>query len=279
VSSPIRTEPPDDERGSVRHVPFLSVDLDFDGTLAESNVAIDLVAEFVPNGARLATAIDLALRAREITLREAWARQAALLPWDRLPEMSEFVRRRVQIRAGAREFLELTHRHRVPVAVLSGGLDFYIRDVLDREGLALPVRAARVATLPDGGVEVEFPNGHPTCRECGTCKAGIVTEGDDGRVSVFIGDGSTDRYAAEVADLVFARGRLLDYCREQGIPAYAFDDFDPVTERFRDWLEYGAPVVPASRRGLRDSRCPISSGLATATRAVVSPIASGAGAR
>ncbi len=55
-----------------------------------------------------------------------------------------------------------------------------------------------------------FPYGHPACFVCGTCKRERVRAHEaDGRVVVFIGDGSSDRYAAHHADIVWAKDRLL----------------------------------------------------------------------
>ncbi|MGP8075780.1 MAG: HAD-IB family phosphatase [Thermoplasmata archaeon] len=242
----------------------LRVVLDFDGTLVDPNVAILLVEEFAKNGREVAHEIDLKLHEGKIGLREAWQQQAAILPGDRVADMARFVRERVPLRKGAREFLELTARHGVPVTVVSGGLEFYIREVLAREGLDLPIRSDQLEVGTDGQVTVVHPYGHPTCRVCGICKAAIV-DGSQSERTVFVADGSTDRYGAETADIVFARRRLLDYCRRVGIPCFPFEDFEPVTLQFRLWLEEGAPLPDHRHRGLRDSLCPISQELANST--------------
>jgi len=237
--------------------PALRVVLDFDGTLVDPNVAIILVEEFAENGREIAHEIDLLLHEGKIGLREAWQRQAALLPFDRLGEMAQFVRERVPLRKGAREFLEMAERHSIPVLIVSGGLEFYIREVLDREKLSFPIRSDRLDVAPDGTAHVVHPWGHPTCRLCGICKAAIVIDGGSTR-TVFVADGSTDRYGAESADIVFARRRLLDYCRRVGIPCFPFEDFVPVTEQFRLWYEKGEKLPPPRHRGMMDSPCPIS---------------------
>ena len=240
----------------------LRVVLDFDGTLVDPNVAIILVEEFAPNGREVAREIDLLLHEGKIGLREAWRRQVALLSADRLGEMVKFARNRVPLRKGAREFLTLLRRHAVPVTVVSGGLEFYIREVLDREGLDLPIKSDRLTVLPSGEMGVVHPFEHPTCRLCGICKAAIVNDPASRRRSVFIADGSTDRYGAESADIVFARHRLLEYCRRVGIHCYPFDNFEPVTLQFAQWLEGKVPIPTRRAAGLADSPCPISRTLA-----------------
>ncbi len=238
--------------------PRLRVLLDFDGTLVGPNVAMLLVETFCPDGARVAREVDEALHAGSISLREAWDREVALLPADRLDEMREFVVQEVPLREGAHELAALLLRHSVDVTVLSGGLDFFIRPVLDREGFPYPVLSERLL-VDSARLGIEYPHGHPDCRICGICKAQVVVRyARPGAPTVFVGDGSTDRYAAEVADVVFARRRLQEYCRRQGIPYLAFETFDPVTATIKSWLENGEPIPVRDRRGLASSVCPVS---------------------
>ena len=239
----------------------LRVMIDFDGTLVAPNVAILLVEEFAPDGKRVAHEIDQLLHSGQIGLREAWQREVALLPPQRLPEMARFVREQVPLRQGARDFVSLMRAHGVDLRVLSGGLEFFIREVLARERLDLPVFADQLVVQPSGRAEVVHPFGHATCRLCGICKAGLVARNGGRERTVFIADGSTDRYGAEVADIVFARHRLLAYCRTSQIPCFAFEDFRPVTEQFRRWLDGAEPLPPYRSRGLGTSLCPISRGL------------------
>jgi 2,3-diketo-5-methylthio-1-phosphopentane phosphatase len=258
-----------------RERPPLRIFLDFDGTLVEPNVAVVLVERFAQDGARVAREVDDQLHRGEITLRQAWERQAALLAWSDITAMTEFVRREVPLRKGAREFVELVTSRRIPLLVLSGGLDFYIRAILDREGFDLPYFSDTAESGPDGRLQVRHPFGHPDCRRCGICKAQVILRRlPDASRTVFIGDGSTDRFAAEVADVVFARRRLLDYCRQRGVPCLAFEDFYPVIEHLREWLDSGDALSPPRVRGVTDSLCPISRELSTIPAPIEGPTAS-----
>jgi 2-hydroxy-3-keto-5-methylthiopentenyl-1-phosphate phosphatase len=252
--------------------PF-AVWIDFDGTLVEPNVAMVLVERFGENGKAAAREVDEQLHAGLITLRQAWEREVAILPPDRLGEMAEYAVEHSPLRAGARELIDLLDRHHVRATVISGGVDFYIGPVLEREGIRWPWLSDRLIRTPSGALGVEHPHGHPTCRLCGICKAQAVRgAGSERSTSVFIGDGSTDKYAAEVADIVFARRRLLSYCRERGIPHVPFEDFHPVRAWFADRLEgAGRPSDPRGTPGFSDSACPISQALASGHRAPTTP--------
>jgi 2-hydroxy-3-keto-5-methylthiopentenyl-1-phosphate phosphatase len=247
--------------------PSLRLFLDFDGTLVEPNVAILLVERFAEDGARVAHEVDEQLHRGELTLRQAWERQAALLSREAIPAMTEFAVEKVPLRAGARELIDLLTEHRVPTVVVSGGLDFYIRAILDREGLDLPFLSDTAHPGADGRLRVDHPHGHAECRQCGICKALVVRSPlPPADRTIFVGDGSTDRFAAEVADIVFARRRLLSYCQSHGIPCYPFEDFRPVTAQLRAWLEGTESIPPGPGRGLADSPCPISRDVSTMVR-------------
>jgi HAD superfamily phosphoserine phosphatase-like hydrolase len=126
----------------------------------------------------------------------------------------------------AREMLARGDR----VMVVSEGFDFYVRDLLEREGLGtLPWAANHLRFEPDGGVTPEFPFADPACDECGNCKAGHVRRHQEqGFRVVLVGDGGSDRHGALVADEVLARGGLLSWCRENGIAHTPFNDFRDV---------------------------------------------------
>jgi 2-hydroxy-3-keto-5-methylthiopentenyl-1-phosphate phosphatase len=233
--------------------------IDFDGTLVEPNVAIILVEEFAPDGRRVAHEIDELLHTGKITLREAWQRQVALLDPLRLKEMAEWAVVHSPLRSGARELVELLERHRIPTTIVSGGLDFYIHPILRHAGFALPVLSDAVEPDGHGGLTLLHPYGHPTCRLCGICKAQVAHPGLGPTIrTAFAGDGSTDRYAAEVADLVFARRRLKLYCDKAQIPYYPFEDFFPVIEQVTKWLEGGEALPTRRSLGVATSECPIS---------------------
>lgn len=236
--------------------------LDFDGTLVEPNVAILLVEQFCADGPRVAHEVDELLHTGKITLREAWSRQVALLDGHRLEEMAEWAVANTPLRPGAHELVALLAKHRIPTTVVSGGLDFYIHPILRHARIDLPVLSDRVEASGNGDLVLVHPYGHATCRLCGICKAQVAYPPPAPPLrTAFAGDGSTDRYAAEVADLVFARRRLKLYCDKAGIPYYPFEDFYPVIAQLERWLEGGEPLPSPRPLGVLSSACPISHGL------------------
>ena len=117
------------------------------------------------------------------------------------------------------------------IEIVSDGLGFYVESNLRRlapelAGLPIATNDNRIAG-PEG---LTFPYGHPACFVCGTCKRECVRAHQvDDRVVIFIGDGTSDRYAAHHADIVFAKGPLARWCSEVGHPFRSWATFDQVT--------------------------------------------------
>jgi len=180
-----------------------------------------------PDAAELAR-IDASYDAGELGSRE-------LILWDMdvLPRDAELLLREAaeMPQDGAFPSFVATVRERgAYVEVVSDGFGFYVSSKLAALGVGdLPV-ATNEVRLGEGRAGVSFPYGHPSCFVCGTCKRERVRlHQAAGRVVVFIGDGTSDRYAAAHADMVFAKGSLSRICSAEGWPFYAWESFADVT--------------------------------------------------
>ena len=83
-------------------------------------------------------------------------------------------------------FVRRAQAAKIPVEIVSDGFGFFIEPALEALGVAeLPVVTART-TFEGRRATIDFPNGHPTCLVCGTCKRNRVlahqAAGSGGRV-------------------------------------------------------------------------------------------------
>jgi len=117
-------------------------------------------------------------------------------------------------------------RHRIPVMILSDGLDYYIEYILAKYGISdIPYRSNHMY-FNDGVLGVDFPYIDRGCGRCGNCKRWhIDMQHRDGETVVYVGDGYSDRYAVHSADIVFARGDLAEYCESAGVDYIPYEDF------------------------------------------------------
>jgi 2-hydroxy-3-keto-5-methylthiopentenyl-1-phosphate phosphatase len=228
--------------------PPLAILVDYDGTVALTDVSDTVMAEHVAGDWEAeAAAYDAGLMGsrRLMTIEMAMVdavpadlfATAAEQPHD--PGFVPFVRRAQA--AG------------IPVEVVSDGFGFFIGPALATLGVGeLPVVTART-TFRGRRASIEYPNGNPRCLVCGTCKRDrVLAHRAAGRRVVFIGDGESDRYAAGYSDVVFAKRSLVRICVEAGWPFQRFTEFSEVDA----WL---AAVLDGWRRD-PSSLVPVPSG-------------------
>ena len=132
-------------------------------------------------------------------------------------------------------FCKFAKKKRMPLYILSDGFDYVIRRVLKRAGVGKHFKSG--SNLFASSLRVEgrrlvpsFPHlPEPCAHGCATCKAALINGLREGRRPViFVGDGMSDRFAVEFADIVFAKRHLLAYCRENGIACHPFETFKDV---------------------------------------------------
>jgi 2-hydroxy-3-keto-5-methylthiopentenyl-1-phosphate phosphatase len=214
----------------------VAVVCDFDGTAILDDIADALSIEF--GGRENWEDANRRFHAGELSF-EALLRRI-FEPIAATPEqVNAFALERARFRPGFEELLAYCRARGVRFVLASGGLDLYIHPALTKlppalvHGLELRANGAR--HVP-GGLALSYPwAGAPgACGKCGSCKGAIVKELQAaGHVVVAVGDGNADRCMAGVAEHLFARGRLLDWCRREGVACEPFETFAPVLARVR----------------------------------------------
>jgi 2-hydroxy-3-keto-5-methylthiopentenyl-1-phosphate phosphatase len=216
--------------------------VDYDGTVALTDVSDTILAEHV-SGAWEAEAATYdaglmgsrRLMEREVEMMDApepvFLATAAEQPHD--PGFVPFVRR--------------ARTAGIVVEVVSDGFGFFIQPALEALGVGdVPVITA-LTTFVGRRASIAYPNGHPSCFVCGTCKRNrVLAHQAAGRAVVFIGDGESDRYAAGYSDIVWAKRALVWICLEAGWPFHRWTEFGEIDAWLEEQLAMWA-VDPAER--------------------------------
>jgi 2,3-diketo-5-methylthio-1-phosphopentane phosphatase len=205
--------------------------LDFDGTISERD-AIDALLEAFAAPEWLM--IEAEWQAGRIGSRVCLGAQMALV--RATPTEVNALLDAITVDRGFADLLDTCAAHRVPVHIVSDGLDYCIRRILANAGPRVVRAAAHIPVYssrlkPAGaGWRIEFPDFAGACAHgCATCKPAVMRRlNPTGARAVFVGDGLSDRYAAECADLVFAKGKLADYCRARGLAHVRYADLGRV---------------------------------------------------
>ncbi|MGA3323559.1 MAG: MtnX-like HAD-IB family phosphatase [Terriglobia bacterium] len=203
---------------------------DFDGTITQLDVTDQILAQLAhPSWREIEREWMLGL----IGSRECLERQIALVnaPAEELLAVIDAVAIDTEFAA----FCKFARQKRLPLYLLSDGFDYVIRRVLKGAGVGSHFRSgsnlfASALRVEGRRLVLSFPHSSEPCAHgCATCKAALIRRLREGRQPViFVGDGMSDRFAVELADVVFAKRHLLAHCRENGIACHSFETFKDV---------------------------------------------------
>lgn len=202
---------------------------DFDGTITEKDTLIFLTTH-LGGGAGLIEAIGRLLGTGELTLRDGIAAEMRSI---RKPfaEAENLLRQQVRIDPGFAPFARWCEAKQIPLTVLSAGFHQLIDLFIRREEFPhLEILANTLQPNEQTGWQCVFrdktPDGHDKA-------AALRQARKRGEHTIFIGDGHSDRAAAEVADEVFAKHSLAEYCRQRGIHCHEYQTFDEVLKQLQ----------------------------------------------
>lgn len=201
----------------------IAVLCDFDGTIAQDDVGNLFFKTFARKGDP-APVVEL-WKQGLISSRECLEREASLASAS-TEEVCRFVCAR-KLDPFFKDFVDFTRRRNIEVVIVSDGLDYYIERMLMRSGLGEIEFYSNLMRLVENNVHVAFPHyDRLDCRDCGNCKSfHLENYRKEGCFIVYVGNGLSDRCPSTRADFVFAKGELLDYCRDNRLPHVQFNNF------------------------------------------------------
>jgi len=223
--------------------------VDFDGTIAPCDATDMLFEQFADPSWR---EVEEEWQAGRIGSRECMTRQVSLL--RATPQELVAAASRVGVDRGFPMFVRECARNGFGMTVVSDGFDIVIDSVLRSAGLSVPFHANHLEPIDGDRWRVTFPSARSDCRVlAGNCKCSF-TEPHFSSMKVVVGDGRSDFCIAGRADLVFAKGKLLELCRGNGTTHVPFNDFFEVTAELGAWLnneQLVARAAPVARQASR----------------------------
>lgn len=227
----------------------VNVVCDFDGTIALEDVTDSLLDRFADPSWKQVEAQWLA---GQFGSRECMARQVSLIEAT-YEELDRYLDA-VEIDSSFPTFVdECERRGNVALNVVSDGIDYAVRRILENHGLSrLRVKANALVALADRRYRLDFPHAAPDCRaRAGNCKCAIARKlarpVPSCSPTILIGDGASDFCVASQVDFVFAKDRLLAHCRANAIAHLPFNNFFDIEREL-------AQVVGGLHRSVQSAR-------------------------
>jgi 2-hydroxy-3-keto-5-methylthiopentenyl-1-phosphate phosphatase len=203
---------------------------DFDGTASAVDVGYRLLRHFSGDEWEF---IDRKYRSDSMGSLEAYELIASVIHASER-EFLNYLPGITKLTSGFKEFWAYCRSNGFDLNIVSDGLDFYIRHILTAHDIYdIPCFSNHLIFDDGRGIRIEFPRKNPVCGRCGTCKKTILENfRNDYRFIIYIGDGYSDRCAAENADLVFGKRVLYNHCLEKGIDCIHYRDFNDIVDYF-----------------------------------------------
>jgi 2,3-diketo-5-methylthio-1-phosphopentane phosphatase len=193
-----------------------SVFLDFDGTISVRDVGLHVLERVASDGW---WELHEQYERGEIGSRECMFDQWALV--DAPEHEVRRVAAEVPLDPGFEPLLRELRAHGAEVVVVSDGFGFYVHDACAPYDVEVLTNAVDFGS---GGLLFPHEDRCCPCSTCGVCKQAPIKDARyRGQTAVLVGDGASDRKAALLADVVFAKDSLASWCAAFAVPALPFD--------------------------------------------------------
>ncbi len=215
---------------------------DFDGTISVEDVTDSLLERHAHPDWMI---LEERWKSGKIGSHDCMADQIGLLDADRRQLDALFASMRIDRMFPA--FVEAALTARIPIRIVSDGLDMAIESILARHQLEhLPISANRIEADGARRWKLSFPYANDACKVAsGMCKCAQVAQArTQKRKVLLIGDGASDFCAAGAVDMVFAKHRLIEHCRAHGLPYIPITGFEDALVLLPSLIE--GTLVPAS---------------------------------
>lgn len=200
---------------------------DFDGTITMKDNIMAIMKKYAPPEWE---PIKDQILNQQISIQQGVTQLFHLLSTERKDEIIQFVLEQAQIREGFEDFVAYTRAHQIPLFIVSGGIDFFVKPLVTKLIKDEHIYC-NVADFSGDTISINWPHScDDQCTNgCGCCKPSIIRKlSDENTYKIVIGDSITDLQAAKLADKVIARDFLVEKCEELDIPFESFETFTDV---------------------------------------------------
>ncbi|MBF0544330.1 MAG: MtnX-like HAD-IB family phosphatase [Candidatus Riflebacteria bacterium] len=219
---------------------------DFDGTISLIDITDLILTRF---GHPSWHEIEKEWEDGKISSKECMQRQISLI--SSTPEEMISLINEVPLDPHFLNFSTKCREMKIPIMILSDGLDFAIHHALKKYGISgIPIISNQLDYLGNKRFSLSFPNFSNDCQvSSGVCKCHVANnfKAQSSRSTlVFFGDGRSDFCLSQKADLVFARSSLLTYCKQKEICHLPCENFESAFSSLERYFSFPNAVSKKS---------------------------------
>lgn len=199
---------------------------DFDGTITKKDTINDFLDRFAD---KKWIEVEEGWVAGRISTCDAMRSQFSMIKGMTREVFDRFFET-VEIDDYFEKFCELCKEKGYKVVIVSDGFEYFIRRVLAKYSINDIEIYSNYFDFNNGNFIMEFPYKNNNCkRGAGTCKCSFIEKfREKYEKIIYIGDGASDFCPSSKADFLFAKKKLLEYCKENNIPYVKYSDFNEV---------------------------------------------------
>ncbi len=204
--------------------PKVLVQCDFDGTITEEDISFLLLDAFASSNWRRLLAEH---KEGKISIG-CFNTRAFMMIKENKQTLDRFVREKAKLRAGFHKLLAYCRQKGSRFVIVSNGLDFYIKIILETIGVNnIEVYAAQARFSP-AGIKTQYIGPDGVKVQDGFKEAYVRHFLKNGYRVIYVGNGVSDISSARLAHHIFATGPLLAHYQESNLSCTPFTDLNDV---------------------------------------------------
>ena len=213
----------------------LKVFVDFDGTITLEDVGEAIFKKF--GETEKVKRIIEDLLSDKISSRQCWDELCDSVDNINKAELDEFIDL-LDVDPTFIPFVKFCSENKIDMVVLSDGFDYYIDRLFNKAGLTgLKYYSNKLFVDDKGILKAEYPYFDVDSPTSANCKKNhIINHSSDDEYTVYIGDGNSDKEAAQYCDFIFAKDGLARFCSMERISFYPFRDFNEVQNKLTELM-------------------------------------------
>ena len=213
----------------------IKVFVDFDGTITLEDVGEAIFKKF--GETEKVKKIIEDLLSDKISSRQCWDELCDSVDNINKVELDEFIDL-LDVDPTFIPFVKFCSKNKIDMVVLSDGFDYYIDRLFNKAGLSgLKYYSNKLFVDDKGILKAEYPYFDVDSPTSANCKKNhIINHSSDDEYTVYIGDGNSDKDAAQYCDFIFAKDGLARFCSMERISFYPFRDFNEVQNKLTELM-------------------------------------------